>query len=201
MELSKPKNDLEIAQRAIGTMKKTTDFFEFRENWENYLIRIERAWALTEHILSKQRGFQQWYAPYRNLRKKDSLLIFLRQARNAEMHCSSTTIGKPSKIVIVDKSGRGFRVNSISGKLEKGVLTINLDSPDILLNLDFGVAPTNPQVTRFKVRGKWYNPPWHHLHNRISDLHPVSIAELGLDFYNTYVNEAEHWKENSASLV
>ncbi len=193
MLLSGPQKDLNIAENALEEMKNTTSFQVFQENWENYLFRIERAWEFTERTLKQRKGFQQWHKPYTELRKKDPLLIFLRQARNAEMHSVSVTVAKPLKVMVADKLGRGFHLNSISSKLENGTLTIDLDSPDILLDFDARLVPADPEVVRFKNRGKWYNPPWHHLRERIRDLHPVSIAYLGLQFYKAYVNEAESW--------
>lgn len=197
MNLLGPKKDLDIANKAIDCMKYTTDFSEFQESWENFLFRIERAWEFTERTLKSKQGFQQWHKPYTDLRKKDSLLVFLRQARNAEMHSVSPTVTKPLKMAVVDKSGRGFQLNSISSRLENGTLTIDLDSPDILLDLDTRILPTDPEVVRFKNRGKWYNPPWEHLRERIRDLHPVALAELGLVFYRAYVNEAELWSQKT----
>lgn len=196
MDLKGPIKDLKIAEKAIGRMKTTRDFSEFQESWENFLFRIERAWEFTERKLKTKKGFQQWHKPYTHLRKKDPLLVFLRQARNAEMHSISPTINRPLKMVVVDKSGRGFQLNSISSKLENGSLTIDLDSPDILLDLDTKIVPVDPEVVRFKNRGKWYNPPWHHLKERIRDLHPVALADLGLQFYRAYVHEAEAWCQN-----
>jgi len=195
MNLSAPKKDLKIAENAIERMRVTTDFSEFQENWENFLFRIERAWEFTERILRDKKGFQKWHGPYTSLRKKDPLLVFLRQARNAEMHSISPTVSKPLKMVVKDKSGRGFLLDSISSKLENGTLTINLESPDILLDVEAQIVPSDPAVVRFKNRGKWYNPPWRHLKERIVDLHPVSLADLGLSFYKSYVNEAEYWLE------
>jgi hypothetical protein len=197
MNLLGPKKDLHIANREIDCMKSTTDFSEFQESWENFLFRIERAWEFTERTLKWKKGFQQWHKPYTDLRKKDPLLVFLRQARNAEMHSVSPTVTKPLKMAVVDKSGRGFQLNSISSRLENGTLTIDLDSPDILLDLDTRIVPTDPEVVRFKNRGKWYNPPWQHLRERIRDLHPVALAELGLVFYRAYVNEAELWSQKT----
>ncbi|WP_421706394.1 hypothetical protein [Alloalcanivorax xenomutans] len=197
MNLLGPKKDLDIANKAIDCMKSTTSFSDFQESWENFLFRIERAWEVTERTLKSKKGFQQWYKPYAELRKKDPLLVFLRQARNAEMHSLSPTVTKPLAMEVVDKSGRGFHLNSVSSRLENGTLTIDLDSPDILLNLDTRIMPADPEVVRFKNRGKWYNPPWQHLRERIRDLHPVALAELGLVFYRAYVNEAELWSQTA----
>ena len=196
MHLSGPKRDLEIAASEIEKMKQTTSFNEFQESWENFLFRIERAWELTERKLRGNNGFEYWHKPYTELRKKDPLLIFIKQARNSEMHSISSTVSKPLKMIMRDKTGRGLTVNSISSKLESGTLTISVDTPDILPDVSVDIVPTDPELVRIKNRGKWYNPPWRHLKERIVDLHPVSIAELGLDFYKAYIFEAESWMEN-----
>lgn len=194
--LTGPKKDLDIAKAEIVKMQETSGFSEFQEYWENYLMRIERAWMFTE-IFREEKRFSTMDGSYRILRKKDSLLIFLKQARNAEMHRTSTTINKQLEMAIKDKSGKGFKLDSIAAQLEEGTLTIDLESPDIILNVDVVLVPTNPEVVKFKNRGKWYNPPWHHLKKRITDLHPVCLAELGLSFYRTFVEEAEAWSKNS----
>lgn len=55
------------------------------------------------------------------------------------------------------------------------------------------VIPTDPEVSRFKNRNKWYNAPWDHMGKPIKDPHPVSLAILGLSFYKTLISEAEFW--------
>ena len=193
MELSSPRRDLKIALTEIEKMKDTISFDEFQESWENFLFRIERAWELTERTLKKHKGFEQWHKPYSHLRKKDPLLIFLKQARNSEMHSISSSISKPLKMVIKDQTGNGLTVNSISSQLESGTLTIEIDSPDLFPDAKVEIQPSDPELIRIKNRGKWYNPPWCHLKERIDDLHPVSIAMLAHQFYSSYISEAEFW--------
>lgn len=124
-----PKNDLKIAESEIERMSKTTNFTDFQEYWQNYLMRIERAWESTVRLLRSKKGFQQWIKPYSELRKNDSLLKFLRQARNAEAHNVSTTATKSLKIIIKEKTGRNFQLNSVKSKLEDGIWTIDIDIP------------------------------------------------------------------------
>lgn len=124
------------------------------------------------------------------LRRKDPLLRFLSQARNAETHAVSATLDKPITLVLKDKCRRRFNIGRITAEFKDGTLTLNIDSPDILLNLDVSALPTDPKLMRFKNRGKWYNPPRSHLGNDLQDLHPVIAAKLGLNFYRSFVNEA-----------
>jgi hypothetical protein len=107
----------------------------------------------------------------------------------------SSTVAKPLKMTVVEKSGRSFHLNSISSQLEDGALIIDIDTSDILLNLGAKLLPTDPEVVRFKNRGNWYNPPRQHLKERIGDFHPVYIASLGLQFYRSYVCDSELWIE------
>ena len=196
MELIGPKRDLQIAASEIEKMKQTDSFDLFRESWENFLFRLERSWELTERKLRKNKGFQKWYKPYSLLRKKDPLLIFLKQARNSEMHSISATVSKPLKLILEDKTGRGLTLNSISSKLKNGTLTIDIDTHDLFPDVDGSIVPTDPELIKIKNRGKWYHPPWSHLKAKINNLHPVAIAELGHNFYSTYVKEAEIWLED-----
>ena len=82
-------------------------------------------------------------------------------------------------------------LDSISTKLEKGVLTISLETRGGFAEGRAELIPCGPELVKIKNRGKWYNPPWSHLKNRISDLHPISIAVLGLAFYNTFITELD----------
>ncbi|MEW6330275.1 MAG: hypothetical protein AB1560_02340 [Pseudomonadota bacterium] len=181
--------DLEIAERAIDKMASAEKFDVFYEAWQDFLYRIERAWGFSERELHHMGGFDAWFSPYAELRRKDPLLRFLRQARHAETHAVSATLDKPIELLFRDKFGRPFRVNDIKAEFKDGVLTINVDTPDKLHAYDVSVVPTNPKLLRFKNRGEWYNPPKSHLGNRTEDLHPIIAAKLGLDFYRTFVKE------------
>lgn len=185
--------DLDIAERAIERMARAKKFPELYEAWEDFLFRIERAWQRAETNLKQKKGFQQWFKPYADLRRKDPLLRFLKQARNAETHAVSKTLDKPIQFFFRDKLGRPFGVRSIQQELKDGVLTINVDTPDrdLLLSYEVSVIPTSPHLVRFKNRGAWYEPPKRHLGNRVQqDLHPVDAAKTGLAFYRGFVREA-----------
>ncbi len=196
MQLLGARRDLKIAASEIEKMKRTKNFDEFQESWENFLMRIERAWELTERTLTEKKGFQQWHKPYAELRKKDSLLKFLKHARNSEMHSISSAVSKPLKMLVKDKTGRGLLVNSISSRLANGALTVHINTPDMFSDVSVEIVPSDPELARVKSRGKWYNPPGSHLKEKISNLHPVSVAQLGLTFYKSYVEEAEFWLNN-----
>src|SRR5688572_15485004 len=113
-----PLNDLEIANRAVSTMAEAGQFPDFYKSWQDFLIRVERAWEAAERDLKAAAGFQQWFRPYAAQRKKDPLLVFLSQARHAETHAVSPTLDKPIRLVLRDKFGHPFRLSTIKSSLE-----------------------------------------------------------------------------------
>jgi hypothetical protein len=121
-------------------MPEASSFDVFETEWEHYLYRIEKIWERTEKVYKHQKSFRQWFAPYKALRKKDSLLLYLKQARNAETHTLQETISSPLSISVEEKYGREFNIKSISSKLENKCLTISLESVDSLLDLDTEVS-------------------------------------------------------------
>ena len=189
--LGRAVRDLDIAENEIERMASTDSFLEFEEAWQNCHGRMERAWESVERKLRQHKAYQQFIKPYKRLREKDPLLIFLRQARNAETHAISGTIDKPLQMVVQDKIGRPFQIDNVEMSLESGVLTLNIRTPDHFLAYDVKILPTSPKLTRFANRGVWYQPPGAHLGNPILNAHPVVIAKVGLQFYRSLITDAQ----------
>lgn len=177
--------DLQIAREAIERMASTDSFADFHRHWQDFLFRVERAW---EGALGRVKGLggggaQSWISANSALRKKDSLLRYLKHARDAETHVLGETVGNVLKLSFEDRFRRKFRVNSVSTRIEGTTLVVDIDSPDEHLEWQGDVKPGDPRMLRFKSRGVWYNPPIEHLGNRIENVHPVAVALLGYEFY------------------
>ena len=185
--------DLQIAESAIERMAGATDLTDFQQAWQDFLFRIERAWEGAERSLRGQKGFQQWFKPYADLRRKDPLLRFLRQARNAETHGISDTVGKPLELLLRDKYGRQFDFRGAHATLKNGLLSIDIKSFHLPHDFDVSVVPTTPVLVKFKNRGEWYNPPTTHLKTPLNSSHPIDIARFGLSFYRAFVEESRSW--------
>lgn len=185
--------DLEVAERAVARMSVATQFPAFHEAWQDFLFRMERAWEHAERAIKSEKGFQQWFKPYAQLRRRDPLLLFLAHARNAETHAVCPTIDKPIKVMVRDKRGIPFSIESIKSTLEDGVLTIDVDTAaqDSLLDYEAHILPGAPTLVRFRDRGMWYETPQSHLKKPIRGLHPVDAARLAVEFYKGFIKEAE----------
>lgn len=177
--------DLQIAREAIERMANTESFAEFRRHWQDFLFRLERAWeGALGHVKGKGGGAaQNWISANSALRKKDSLLRYLKHARDAETHVLGETVENVLELSFEDRFRRKFRVNSVSTRIDGTTLIVDIDSPDEHLEWQGSVKPGDPRMLRFKSRGVWYNPPTEHLGIRIENVHPVAVALLGYEFY------------------
>lgn len=193
MELMIAKRDLEIAKKELARLTLSCHFQDMKEAWENYLIRLEKAWEYTNRTLQSCSGFDKWNQPYRQLRKKDPLLIYLKQARNSEMHSIGPSINGDLGIHIKDKTGRGLGIDGLSQNLKGGTLTINIETQDILPDVDVSISIFNIQVIGIENRDIWYNPPTEHLKKRIKNLSPTIIGDLGICFYSSYIEDAQNF--------
>lgn len=190
-----PLRDLSFAQEAIDLMSVATEFNAFYKSWQDFLIRIERAWEATEREFRGAPGFQSWFRPYAQQKKSDPLLVYLHQARHAETHAISPTMDHPLRLVLRDRHGHPFRVRHIKSTLDQdGTLSIDVETApeDSLLSLEVTHVPTRPNLVRFANRGVWYEPPTSHLGNHLPSIDPISVARLGAAFYCSFVKDAEH---------
>jgi hypothetical protein len=185
------KQDVARASKFLEEVANATTTSDFEAAWYDFLVRLERAWELTNAQFHREHWFQKTYSPYAKLRKKDPLLRYLKQARNAETHSLQGSLDAPLSIHFKEKYGRPFSVERIKSSIKGGVLSIDIDSPDILLEYEASLFRQTPQLTRFKNRGKWYNVPTHHLGNSLTETSPLIIGKLGLDFCKAFVGEVE----------
>lgn len=195
-----PRNDLDIAQEAVEAMTTTKVFTVFYRTWQDFLIRIERAWEATERGIRGSPGYQAWFRPYAQQKRRDPLLVFLSQARHAETHAINPTMDHPLRLVLRDKYGHPFSLREVRSTLDHdGALTIDIETEpeDSLLSYEVAHVPSPPRLIRFRNRGVWYEPPTSHLGAPLTSIDPLTVARLGLAFYSAFVKEADYRFFNS----
>lgn len=104
-------------------MADATAFSLFEMTWQNFLFRVERAWDRAESVMRKNPSWQRWISHYSSMMKKDPLLRFIRQARNAETHAVSSTVGKDVVISLKERTGQSLSIDRIEVSFEDGILT------------------------------------------------------------------------------
>lgn len=183
------ERELTVARDAIEVMANATTFPDFEKSWQDFLFRLERTWEIARHAVEVSGASgQSWLSANASLRRKDSLLRYLKHARDAETHAVEPTIENTLSISMSDALARPFRLDSVEVECKDGVLSIDFQTPDGHLDWRPEIQPGDPQLVRFKTRGTWYNPPIEHLGNVLVNIHPVAVAIMGHEFYKAAVS-------------
>lgn len=154
--------------------------------WRACLNHLEKAWQKTELCCHPVRGaFEPWQGQFHRLRKKDMLLRYLKQARDADNH----SIQDVTKL---QPGSRGYKfVNPRGGfikhmKIRNGEVVHYEGDPMVVEE-----TPPHPVAVPVKNNGEWFNPPISHLGQSIATQHPALLAELGIKFYSEYVDQVQ----------
>jgi hypothetical protein len=192
--LKHPRAELRSAARAIVGMRNAKSLEEFEAEWREFLTCLEKVWTKVERSCQAVRNkFEPWQGKYHRLRKKDMLLRYLKQARDADNHSIQdfTKIEPGSRSIrFVNPQGGYIKHMEIRG----GEITAYEGDPIVVED-----KPPHPVAVPVKNNGEWFNPPTSHLGQPVTTNHPIVLAELGLRFYEGYVNEVERqfFKANS----
>ncbi|ACR11423.1 hypothetical protein TERTU_0535 [Teredinibacter turnerae T7901] len=186
MSIESAKKELESAKRAVEAMKNAESFDIFDEEWRDFLNCLEKVWVKTErgcqHI---KNSFQPWQGRYSALRRKDMLLRYLKQARDADNHSIQPVAEyKAANRTLDFINAKGGQIKNLV--IEGGQIVHYEGDPLVVRN-----NPASIQAIRVKNSGNWYNPPTSHLNKKVSSLHPVHLAELGVQFYEAFINDTE----------
>ena len=184
--LKQPKLELKAAAINIQEMKNSPSFDEFERHWKSFLGCLEKVWSKTERSCQEKRAqFQPWQGKFSQLRKKDMLLRYLKQARDADTH----SVQELTEIYPGHTAYRSAKNSSHYIKkmvINNGVVTHYEGDPMIE-----ETVLSHPRAVKVKNNGEWYNPPTVHLGKNIKNQHPVTSAEFGLIFYNDFLIQVE----------
>lgn len=183
--LKHSKAELRAAARSIQDMDNASDFEEFEHNWKVFLFCTEKLWEKLEKACDKSSKFPPWQGKYRRIRKKDPLLRYLKQARNADNHSIQDLNFINSGSFTVTRTDPQTGIAGTKHISQEESLNYNPD--ELFINL---FAP-HPEVLPVVNKGVRYDPPKSHMGERIDDLHPSTLAALGLEFYSRLIGEAE----------
>ena len=185
-KLKHPKSELRAAAKALDSMRTADSLDDLEAEWREFLTCLEKTWVKAERSCQHIRNqFQPWQGKYSKLRKKDMLLRYLKQARDADNHSIQdfTKIEPGSKSIrFTNPTGGYINRMEISG----GEIAVYEGDPMLVLD-----KPPHPVVVPVKNHGQWFNPPTSHLDQPLLSLHPVELAEHGLKFYDEFIREIE----------
>jgi len=186
LSLESAKKELASAKRALETMRGAATFEVFEEEWRDLLNCLEKVWVKTERGCQQFRNkFEPWQGRYTALRRKDMLLKYLKQARDADNHSIQEVAEvKPGHTTMNFANPKGGYIHHM--EIRNGQLAHYEGDPMIVEK-----HPPRVEAVRVKNHGKWFNPPTQHLEEPVESPHPAHLGELGIAFYEGFVKEAE----------
>ncbi len=180
------RSELAAASRAIDGMNGAKNMEVFEAEWRHFLSCLEKAWVKVERACEPHKNaFQPWQGKFHRLRKKDMLLRYLNQARDADNHSIQD-------MTALHPGGTGVSfVNPIGGYVK----SLRFGEPGEIIHyegdpINITVTAPHPIAVKVKNSGEWYNTPTSHLGKPVHNARPAELAMLGLAFYQDYVDQA-----------
>lgn len=182
-----PYIELTKARAAITAMRKAQSLDDFEEHWKEFLGRLERIWNKASSHFGKSPKWNGWKGKTEGLRKTDSLLSYLVNARGAEEHTVNEVVGRePGGIGINAAEGNSLYIE----RMEINGGNIFIQSPQ-RIRVDF--IPAKTTLLPVTNRGRIYPVPTTHLGTTVDPSNVISIAEAGVQFYEGFLLEAEKY--------
>lgn len=182
------ERELETAERALQRMQASNSLEEFEDEWRVYLGAIEKSWAKVERACQEFKNqFQPWQGSYKQLRKSDPLLKYLYHARHSDQHSIQEFVEnkQPEYTMSIGQiiPGPPTKMTDPFGNS----ITFQAGRPSKIKHTSL---PQRIELLPVLNSKRWYQPPVKHLDQVIEWPAPVTVAEIGLGFYRTYLNKA-----------
>lgn len=182
MQLRQTRNELEAANLALHTMQNEPGIPEMRRAWQDFLNRLEKVWNKVKLECGEKRSgpIRQQLDRVTVLRRTDSLLQYLSQARHVEEHSlqSSNMFGLGMIITLPPGATVDLDLIRWTATAKGGDVSLKISKPQYCL-----LPVTN--------RGVTFKPPLVHLDKSFTDMGPVMAAQLGFEFYDNQVRIIE----------
>jgi hypothetical protein len=187
MDLVPARKELNRAKRCIERMRLGTSYDEYDEAWSDFLSRIENVFSRIKVAAETHKKYPSFSSRTNHLRATDSLLIYLKQARNSVHHGIADTSKYVSGGIGINPVAPGGSVHIKSLTYDRnGNVNVVAGSP-----IKVHVIPNSVEAIPCRNRGVTYHPPVSHLGEDLKTKGPIDIAELGIKFYESYLAEAE----------
>jgi len=178
--LIKARRRLEKMSAALEALRPPSTPDAVEAAWEDFIMAAGGLYSALEQGAKVNDKCKAWFGRRKHERKKDPLLRYVHQARNAEEHgikritqrnSSAITLGPGAEVQLMS-DGKSWKAENAKGDVK-------------LLNDVVVLIPV--QDARF---GDWFDPPTSHLGQELKDASPLNIAALCLAYAQAMLAEA-----------
>ena len=187
---------LDKAKRELQLCRSAGNFENFASHWAEFLIHTGSVLNQLEAGAKQTPQARQWYGQQRAAGKRDPLVSYMHQARNAEEHePDATTKHKPPSLSINlrDNPG-GFKIDRMIAERDGDQFQISgsarrlSDNGPLTIRHSVGGPILVPVTDQYKATT--YHPPEEHLGKPLRDKTPIAIADLYLTYLEGLVRQA-----------
>jgi hypothetical protein len=192
LALEKAQARLSTAERALAANKAARTFPAFEEAWTTFLLATNTIYTVLEQGAKSHATSRQWFAGEQKRRRKDPLLQYLHQARNADEHgIEPITKRVPMSLELSSQDGQPFSIYGIkimkSGKVEVDAVSDAGGFVEHKLHPPYACLRT----VYDRRHGNKYDPPNEHFGTRLDDLTPFRAAQLSFAACRDLISRAE----------
>jgi hypothetical protein len=183
---SSPKlqEELSRARNLITAMKGSGTLAELEDHWKEYLGRLERVWFKATAHYKKSPKWQRWQARFEKERKDDPLLSYLRNARGADEHTVSDIVEHQQSHIAIVPGEHGGTIRNL--RIGSGFATAETTGTvDVVFN------PARIKLLPVVNRGVTFDVPRMHQGSTLDPESVVAVAEVGLRYYENFLNDAD----------
>jgi len=190
--VNKAETRIAKAKQCLQQIEASKSFTEFSSAWTDFLVALNGAHTILEQGAKESPQSRQWYGGKKVERRKDPLLGYLHQARNADEHGLEPIAELKSGSIEIGPSASGAPVHlrslhvSPDGRVSGEFRSVDGLPPRIVIEL--------PRVRLITVVDTRYmtkcDPPAEHLGSKLTDISPLAVAKLGMTYHEDLVTQA-----------
>jgi hypothetical protein len=206
--IEKANSRLRVAQKALTDLKSCRTFEEFSDAWYVVLTSSKNIYTVLEQGAKGAAQSMQWLGAKKQIRKNDTLLQYMFEARNDDEHGLGSSVALKPELHEIGVAGPGF---SSTIRLDGGPFSnVVISGCQTAVAFSGGPPPLGLRVTPLDgkpvqvrrspattilvpviARGdRKYDPPTHHLGHKLNDTSPIAVAELNVAYLAGLLNEA-----------
>ncbi|MDB5575748.1 MAG: hypothetical protein JWR80_924 [Bradyrhizobium sp.] len=184
--LDKARARLADAAAALGDVKRSTNYDEFRRAWASFLFACNGVDVILQATAERSDlPSRQWYSAKADFRAADELLHYMRSARNTEEHgLDPVAEHVPGTLTLV--AGQGGIIRGMGFVDGKFVIDMHSgEAPDLLIMHEHVklVAVTDN-------KGRAVPIPTSHLGKPLTDLRVPIVGDMWLAYQTALLDEA-----------
>jgi hypothetical protein len=179
------RTSLEQAKAAIAAMERADTLAKMEAAWSDFLIKANRVYTKLEQGAKANGSSYGWFGRKKNEQRKDPLLSYVKNARDADEHgLKQVTARHSHEIGIGAAPGQTVAINepiTLRNTEEGSTVEFGPSGPPPGLVVQF--FPPGVRLVEVANRGVKYQPP--------GDTNPTSVAKKAAAHLEALVAEAD----------